>query len=358
MASHMLQKFGTGRVASPSLLRPSLPIADTASSTMENDIMPTEEDTGQEGLIITRDWPGSLDGSTPSSTRTSNEGIMAGLDRDYSGLVNRLHLKRRFTTLQLEELKEFAADRDARSRAIKEYGNTIQIRDALDVIARNINQKWVIPINTQTEIAKEIYAYLLSHKCPAYVQSATQIMTRCSVRMHLDASVFKSTPQLRELQQWIVKRMGERRSWILKKIHVLTPHHHNPTTSPVDDNNTSNWKLRSTLDGTLAQLQKELTIPSYGYEFEIAHWIRYAFMRETLRVHLANAGTEVRNDDGTSEMVPKDFWGYLDDCLKAAKIRHGGDQGEWTNVGSLTPGLVNEPILVRSEAQIETERVE
>ncbi|KZT60629.1 hypothetical protein CALCODRAFT_480526 [Calocera cornea HHB12733] len=119
------------------------------------------------------------------------------------------------------------------------------------------------------------------------------------------------------------------------------------------------------------EVQKELTITAYPFEFEVAHWARLAFMRATLRVHLRDAGKVVTNDDGTKETVPKEYWTYLDECLKAAKADHV-DHGQWVifvrnvlecdlaehSVGSQTPKTVNEPLQHRSAAQQETELAE
>ncbi|KZT58020.1 hypothetical protein CALCODRAFT_508442 [Calocera cornea HHB12733] len=230
--------------------------------------------------------------------------------QDYVTLANSLAFKRKFSALQTDELLDFVNDADPTTCQMKLFANTILMRDMLQTVVGSIMQKWVVPANTQED-------------------------------------VFNNTPQTRELTQLIVKRMGERRSWMLRK-------------------------LKATLSGTLADAQKELTIPAYAFEFDTPHWTRLAFIRATLRVHIKDGGTTVQNDDGTSERIPKEFWQYLDDCLKAAKSRHGGDRGRWASflrnvlqcdlqdhpVGGLCPKSVNEPMGIRSAAQVKTERME
>ncbi|EJU01978.1 hypothetical protein DACRYDRAFT_22388, partial [Dacryopinax primogenitus] len=117
--------------------------------------------------------------------------------------------------------------------------------------ARRHDKNWKVPTSFRAELKKDMY--LLSPKCPSYVQSACNIMM-----------------------------------------------------------------LEKYLMSNLVVVQAKFTLKPWLFDYDLSHWI--------MRQHSQLSDTTITNAQGKEEKVPKEYFLYVDHCMKAAKEEHGKDQ--------------------------------
>ncbi|EJT97628.1 hypothetical protein DACRYDRAFT_25001 [Dacryopinax primogenitus] len=193
--------------------------------------------------------------------------------------------------------------------------------------ARRHDENWKVPANFRAELKKDVYMYLLSPKCPSYVQSACNIMMdhcrRSHVRMHLEEEWFDDETKRAEIFSTISRTLTDRRNFVQNKLLFSMPSRA-PYPAPTYTSQCMiygcSWEKY--LTSNLVVVQGKFTLKPWPFEYDLSHWVRYAFLREIMRQHSQLGDTTVTNAQGKEEKVPKEYFLYVDHCMKAAKEEH------------------------------------